>query len=351
MSASSIAIDRVGTLIDRLSTAEVSLQEYAAAALPVLQRAVGFDGWCLEIADPDSSLPIAVAIGDPPLGDRLPQFWRFEFERSSHSVAGQLPALAAAAHRDPLGARRYAELLRPGGVADELRCWFVVDRICWGSLGLFRSQGGSPFTEAEASALTGLQGPLAAGALRAWVTTAPVAADTVPAEAGTLLYGRTGALISQTPAARRWLGQLGAGNPMIVAMLAMLEIRPAASLRTRTPTGTWLRVSGGRLLPQAGAATVAITIQPAAPAEITPLLMLAYGLTPRQRAVARLVLAGRSSQQIAATLHVSHHTVNDHVRAVAEKTGVRSRGQLAAVLTGLPLASADDPGSDSDSLG
>jgi DNA-binding CsgD family transcriptional regulator len=349
VSASTLAIGRAGTLIGRLSGADLNLTEYAAAALPALQSGVGFDGWCLELADPGSSLPIAVAYDDPPLGDRLPQFWQFEFAGAGRGPAPRLPVFAAACRRDPTGARRFAELLRPGGVADELRCWFVVDRIRWGSLGLFRSQGGRPFSEEDAAAVTEVLAPLAVGVRRAWFTADLPSGKADMTEPGTLLFGRTGALVSQTSAARHWLSQVDASYSMVLAMLAMLETTPTTSLRTRTATGTWLRLSGSRLLPPAGAATVAVTVQPAVPAEITPLLMRAYGLTPRQRTVARLVLTGQSTRQIAAALHVSHHTVNDHVRAVADKTGVRSRGQLAAVLTGLPPTAADDRERDLES--
>jgi len=340
VSARSLALDRVGTLMGKLSSAGVSLQEYAATVVPALRRAVGFDGWCMDLADPDSSLPVAVAYGDAPLSDRLPQFWRFEFAGAAWSVADHPRALTAAARRDAVGARRFAELLQPGGVADELRCWFAIDGAKWGSLGLFRSESGQPFTEADGDAVTSVLLPFATGARRAWVTAAPLTGAEEAAEPGTLLFGPNGALISQTLAARYWLAQLDASYSMTLAMLAVLETMPAASLRTRTVGGTWLRMSAGRLAPPAGEATVAITIQPATPAEITPLLLHAYGLTPRQRAVARLVMAGQSSQQIAASLHLSLHTVNDHVRAVADKTGVRSRGQLAAVLAGMSRQSA-----------
>src|SRR5215467_12259686 len=90
----------------------------------------GFDGWCLGMADPQSRLPNAAAVHDAPLGDRLPEFWRFEFDRSPvHGPAVPLDTvLAAAARHDPPGRHRYENLLRRGGVGDELRIPLVSER-------------------------------------------------------------------------------------------------------------------------------------------------------------------------------------------------------------------------------
>jgi DNA-binding CsgD family transcriptional regulator len=53
--------------------------------------------------------------------------------------------------------------------------------------------------------------------------------------------------------------------------------------------------------------------------------MSAFGLTEREQEVTRLVLKRESSAQIAAALVVSPHTVQEHLKNLFEKTGVRSR--------------------------
>jgi DNA-binding CsgD family transcriptional regulator len=88
----------------------------------------------------------------------------------------------------------------------------------------------------------------------------------------------------------------------------------------------WLLLYGSAL---SGAANrTAVVIQPAAASEVAPLVALAYGLSPRECAVARLCMEGRSTKEMADRLYLSTYTVQDHLKSIFEKTGVRSRGEL-----------------------
>jgi DNA-binding CsgD family transcriptional regulator len=77
-----------------------------------------------------------------------------------------------------------------------------------------------------------------------------------------------------------------------------------------------------------GARRVAVIVEPAQPARISPLLMSAYGLTHREQELTRLVLQGYSTAEIAARLVISAHTVQQHLKSVFSKTGVHSRREL-----------------------
>jgi DNA-binding CsgD family transcriptional regulator len=105
---------------------------------------------------------------------------------------------------------------------------------------------------------------------------------------------------------------------------------PARS-RARTVDGRWV-VLHGTQLGDGPEARTAVIIEPARPAELAELIVLAYGLTRRERAVTRLVIQGQSTGEIARTLHLSPFTVQDHLKVVFDKVGVRSRRQLVATV-------------------
>jgi DNA-binding CsgD family transcriptional regulator len=132
-------------------------------------------------------------------------------------------------------------------------------------------------------------------------------------------------------------GDWDAGRlPSVVLSVAGRALRSSNSAHQRgevavarvlSRTGTWVVIHGAAL-DSAGSRRVAVIVEPAHPARIYPLLMAAYGLTERERDVTRLVLQGSSTAQMATELVVSQGTVQQHLKSVFDKTGVRSRRDL-----------------------
>jgi DNA-binding CsgD family transcriptional regulator len=75
---------------------------------------------------------------------------------------------------------------------------------------------------------------------------------------------------------------------------------------------------------------VAIVLERATGTRSATVRLEAFGATAREREVATLLARGLSRAEIAETLVVSPHTVEDHVRHLYEKLGVSSRQELVA---------------------
>jgi DNA-binding CsgD family transcriptional regulator len=62
--------------------------------------------------------------------------------------------------------------------------------------------------------------------------------------------------------------------------------------------------------------------------EVVRLVCRAHALTPRESEIIALVLAGLRTRTIAERLCISVNTLQDHLKAIFDKVGVRSRHEL-----------------------
>lgn len=235
---------------------------------------------------------------------------------------------------------RLREVYRPRGWGSELRATFRAADATWGSVMLLRERGRPDFTASDAAFLASISRHLAYGLRRALLAPHAVA-EAGESAPGLVVLDTHDEPEQVTPAAARWLAELDAdaGGPPAVLPAALLAIaartrqlaaRPEAATQpacahVRARSGTWLALHGSLLGDR-----VAIVVQPASPTQLAPLIAAAYGLTPREREIAALLLRGLTNDDIARRLWLSPHTVQDHAKAVYEKTGARDRLDLVA---------------------
>jgi DNA-binding CsgD family transcriptional regulator len=306
---------------------------------------VQFDGSCWHTIDPVTLLITSHLTENIPAVD-FPLLAHNEYVADDVNGFASLArgrrcvgTLRGATAGKPERSLRYREMLRPRGLDAELRASFVSRSSCWGSLILVREAGRPDFARRERELLSRLSARIAEGLRRALLMSA-ASQSTREAGPGSLVLGPDGSLESLTPAAAVWLdelAQIGSSSgssplpPVVVAVAAVArdarETDEPARTHVRTDGGRWLALDGAPLLGGA-AGQVSVVIAPAQPAETAAIVLRAYGLSAREREVARLVLIGRSTPQIGAALFVSPNTVQDHLKSIFDKVGVRSRKEL-----------------------
>jgi DNA-binding CsgD family transcriptional regulator len=230
------------------------------------------------------------------------------------------------------------------GIGDELRASFVADRTYWGAAGFLRDRDQPWFTDDDVRFLASLSEVIADGLRRAVVHKAVTAELVAAADGpGVVVFDDHGHAESISPAAERWIADIveepppatPADSKMIQAIASRVRaigsgndpLQLAARARVQTRSGAWLLLYGTPLA-GGGDGRTAVIIQPATPNEVAPLVALAYGLTERECDITRLCMQGRATKEIAAALHVSAYTVQDHLKSIFDKTGVRSRNEL-----------------------
>jgi DNA-binding CsgD family transcriptional regulator/GAF domain-containing protein len=269
------------------------------------------------------------------------------YEDDVHSIASVAASAAGvstlhdAAGGDPRSSPRWKANMELGADQELIVGLRTSDGQPWGALSLYREPGERAFSSDEIGFLRRIAPTLAAGARRALLL-AEAREPSGEVTPGLLVLDASWEIESATPGVERWLADLPGGGspsgplPAAVQSVAGRAMRSAdgrgdpgevAMARVLSRSGTWV-VLHGATLDIGGARRVAVIVEPAHPARIAPLLMSAYMLTAREQEVTRLVLHGESTQAIARRLIVSAHTVQQHLKSIFEKTGVRSRRDL-----------------------
>jgi DNA-binding CsgD family transcriptional regulator len=341
--------ERAREQIIRLSRQAGDLVTFWREIGAVLQRAVPHHMTpCWFTLDPVSLLVTSHYQSEIP---ELPPEWLAHeyYEDDFHKMAGVarsargFSTLHEATGGEPSRSPGWNLYLRPYGAEQEL---LVALRTrggeSWGMLGLYREPGQPLFDAGEVRFLAAVAPHLAEGARRGLLV--GEASDPEGPEAPGLVILRDDWQVeSITPGVAQWLDDLPGGDwtargilPAAVLAVAGRALRTAelpdapgevALARVLSRSGRWVVLHGAALLSER-ARRVAVIIEAAHPARISSLLMAAYGLTEREQEITRLVLQGNSTAEIAHALVLSTHTIQQHLKSIFDKTGVRSRREL-----------------------
>jgi DNA-binding CsgD family transcriptional regulator len=311
--------------------------------LPRLRRAVPADGLWWATSDPATLLFTSTYQEQIPERTK-PFFIENEFVNDDVNKwvdVARHPGGVRTLHEATRGAMtqspRYTQIFNDLGFGDELRAAFSVHGSCWGFLCLHR-EAGLPFSPADTSFIANVAPHVALG-IRAGLVAGMLDTTDAVGAPGVLLFDRHLAITGRTRAAERWLEELGftdGPNSLLPTEILALaaRVRDGATpesrvprLRVRTLSGRWAVLHGSRM-PANGREAIAIIIDQASPAEVAPIIMLAYGLSEQERTITGLVCRGLSTAEIAVEAGITVNTVQDHLKSIFDKVGIRSRREL-----------------------
>ncbi|MET0190006.1 MAG: LuxR C-terminal-related transcriptional regulator [Pseudonocardia sediminis] len=341
--------ERARAQLSGLAAAGLDAPVFAASAIEILRAALPFSAACLATTDPATELITSTVKWQ--ITDENDEEWayqEYEVEQYNSIDVARRPGGVTTATQETGGdlasLRRFSEFFVPRyGFGDELRATSTVDGAVWGFVALFRDGPNAAFTPAElefASSVSSLFGRGLRSGLVAGAVDGDGGADgpavIVVDSAGEIVQAGIGAAARIEDLGGAPLGTGPLPFPLITLVGAArryaagrLDVLPRTRLRARS--GQWVVAHASPLTSRDGRSTdVVLTIEEARPPEIVPLVVAAFGLTPREQEVVRLVLQGSDTAEIARTLHLSRYTVQDHLKKVFDKVGVRSRRELTA---------------------
>ncbi|MHA3701155.1 response regulator transcription factor [Jatrophihabitans sp. YIM 134969] len=246
-------------------------------------------------------------------------------------------ALSVDTGGEPDRCRRMRDFLRPRfGFSDELRVAFRSRGLLWGGIAMYREAGDPPFTDADTAVAVSVHSQVAE-----LIQAALFHAQSPPAKAcpgpAVVVVGADDRVVNLTPAAEQRVAQLGgwdSGSLPATVLVSVAAARAEDQLAVNRAVGTdgsWVTIRATSFAAEPGGATVpdvVVTLDSASAADVSDLALSAHGLSPREQEVTGLVLRGASTSAIAASLHLSPHTVQDHLKSVFAKLGVNSRRAL-----------------------
>jgi DNA-binding CsgD family transcriptional regulator len=338
------ALDRIVDLTATGHDVVTLWNEVSEVLDPVLPN---FMGPCWFTLDPASLL--ITSHFNPKLREELPpEMLEFEYYgedvydlASTARSASGVSSIYEVTGGDPSASRRWQANVALGGDQEVIVTLRTRSGESWGSVTVYREPGAPMFSDDETGFLRAAAPFLGEGARRALLIGEARDPDG-PHAPSLLVLSAAGEVESSTPGVERWVSDLPGGDwdagrlPQAVMSVAAQALRSAegrdapgevALARVLSHSGTWVVLHGATMVSE-GPQRVAVIVEPAHPARIAPLLMAAYGLTEREQEVAKLVLQGESTREIAERLIVSPHTVQQHLKNIFEKTGVRSRRDL-----------------------
>lgn len=321
--------------------------------LDEIRRAIPFDSYAWLLTDPETEVG-ASPVADVPSLAELPRLIRLKYEtdinRWTH-LQRPIGLLSKATEGELARSLVWRELLQDYRVVDVASVVFRDKFGCWAFLDLWRSGTTAPFTEEEANFLAAVAPPIANAIRRATAETfRPDPSPPPPGGPVVLMLSADLEVKAQTSDTEKYLRLLipteedhpavpaAAYNigAQLIACEAGVDEHPAMA-RVHLSGGVWLTLRAARIggTSPLQDTDIAVTIERSSPDERLRVFALASGLSRREIELVQHLATGADTRTVAQKMFVSENTVQDHLKAIFDKTGIRSRSALLATATGI----------------
>lgn len=360
--------------LEELAQCSHSSYSYIHSLLEELKRIIPFAGACCTNIDPYRLLSTG-AVVEHNIESIHHQLLAYEYgyediNQYNELVHSDCPVMTLNYITDsqPEQSSRYRDILEPAGLGDELRAALLYKGKCWGYLTLFRKKDQLLFSEQECQALIEIA-PVIAQHLRQFSLIIPFANEIKLRAPGIMMFSEQLELLSSNSDTQHWLDLLRQHEgitesvlprPIVaVASMALADYAHAEpslqhhrdhSSVDRSPIQVcvpvrqhdYVHITAYGLYGKTTGIQLMIAIQSASPLDIVPWMMEAYDLSVREQQIVDQVIEGLSTRKIAAILHISPYTVQDHLKSIFSKTKTTSRRELIARLLSRTTCTEDN---------
>lgn len=347
--------------VEDLCASDVDDRTLRRLVLDALRPALGVGAYAWLLTDPETGVGTS-PLAEVPWFPELPRQIRLKYATKVNrwtALPGSVATLDGTTGGDRGQSLVWRELLTRYDVGDVASVVFRDRFGCWAFLELWRAADLGSFSTEDIALLEVVTDPLTT-ALRRRVAQSFTPPTTAAGAAGpvVLLLDPDLQVRVQTDSAAEYLRQLlpsenlrapvPAGAYNVAAQMLALEegVDDAApTARAHATGGRWVTCRAARLgMPEpAGQRDIAVTIELTDPLSRADLLARACGLSAREREVFDHLVIGRDTAEVSRLMFVSPSTVQDHLKSVFDKTGVRNRRTLLARALGTSIDDSRGP--------
>lgn len=322
-----------------------------ALVLDAIRRHVPFEAHAFLLTDPVTTVGCSPVAEVPDLST-LPDLIRLKYLTLVNRWTG-LPSGGCVSLQQATGGRPEQSLLWREHLADlgilDVASLVFTDRFgCWGFLDLWRRD--TCFSADEVAALSSVGSSITSLLRAAQAATFTIVQTTpTPRGPGALILSPGLAVRAQTAQTRRWMSTLLPGPPergavpagaynvaaQLLAVESELDVHPAQA-RVHLGGGVWLTLRADRIASPEPVEhrDIVVTMEESTPTERQDIFARAHGLTGREVALLGHLTRGLDTRTTARLMAITEYTVQDHLKAMFQKTATSSRRDLLAKTAG-----------------